>query len=148
MRKEKHYMSLRSVANHVTSSAALFASIAIVCYAQVNNAQANSASHVAAEMTKGKLNPADSKPGDTVTVRLKEEVRSNGDVVFKKGTTITGVVRNVKRAEGNSDWKGPAQSMMEIEWRVPLAQRRTVQSVSFTLQSVTQITSISENNHS
>src|SRR5207253_518222 len=92
-----------------------------------SRAQANSASHVTAEMTKGKLSPAESKPGDTIAIRLKDDVRSNGDVVLKKGTTITGVVRNV------------AKSMMDIEWIVPPVQGRATQSVSFTLQSVMQV---------
>ena len=138
-------MSLRSTANRVTSAATLFASIAVVCYVQLNTtAQANSASHVAAEMTKGKLNPADSKPGDVVAIRLKEDVRSNGEVILKKGTTITGVVRNVRRAEEKGEWKSEAQSMIDIEWRVPATQGRGVQGVSFALQSVTQINPQSE----
>ena len=138
-------MSLRSTANRVTSAATLFASIAVVCYVQLNTpAQANSASHVAAEMTKGKLNPTDSKPGDVVAIRLKEDVRSNGEVILKKGTTITGIVRNVRRAEGKGEWKSEAQSMIDIEWRVPAAQGRGVQGVSFALQSVTQINPQSE----
>src|SRR5713101_8293478 len=98
MRKEQQYMSLRSTTNRVTSAATLFASIAVVCYAQLNiTAQANSASHVAAEMTKGKR-----------------------------------------------DWTSEAQSMIDIEWRVPAAQSRGVQGVSFALQSVTQINPLSE----
>jgi len=145
MRKEQQYMSLRSTANRVTSAATLFASIAVVCYVQLNTAaQANSASHVAAEMTKGKLNPTDSKPGDVVAIRLKEDVRSNGEVILKKGTTITGIVRNVRRAEGKGERKSEAQSMIDIEWRVPAAQGRGVQGVSFALQSVTQINPHSE----
>jgi len=136
------------MANHVTSGAALFASITVVCSGQVKTtarnhstppvaAKTNSASHVAVEMCEGKLSPIDSRPGDAVAVRLKEDLRSNGEVILRKGTNITGVVRNVRRAEGKSE----AQSIIEIEWRAPAPQSRGVRSVSFVLESVIQ------NNH-
>ena len=142
--RSHQYVSLWFVANRVTSAAALFASIAVVCYAQVNTtAHASSASHVAAEMTKGRLSPADSKPGDTVAIRLNEDVRSNGEVIFKKGTVITGVVRSVRRAEGKGDWKSGPQSMIDIGWLVPALQHRGVQGVSFTLQSIIQVNNTS-----
>jgi hypothetical protein len=73
-------------------------------------------------------------------VRLKEDVRSNGEVILTKGTNITGVVTNVRRAEGKSE----AQSMIKIEWRAPAPQDREVLSVSFVLQSVIQNNHISE----
>ena len=140
-------MNLRSVRTHVIGVAAILASTALSSSAQVSSgAQASSASHVAAEMTKGKLNPADSKPGDTVALKLKDDVRSNGDVVLKKGTTITGVVRNVKRAESNSaskgEARGQAQSMMEIEWLTPAAQGKGARDLSIALQSVVQVNPI------
>jgi len=106
------------------------------------NAQSSSATHVSAEMTKGKLNPAESREGDQVALRLKDDVKSNGDVVLKKGTTITGVVRNVKRAEGKSKASGQAQSMMEVEWLVPAVQGRVSQQLSIALQSVMQVNPI------
>jgi len=106
------------------------------------NAQSSSATHVSAEMTKGKLNPAESREGDQVALRLKDDVKSNGDVVLKKGTTITGVVRNVKRAEGKSKASGQAQSMMEVEWLVPAVQGRASQQLSIALQSVMQVNPI------
>jgi len=133
-------MSLRSMASRVTSGAALFASITTVCYGQHTlPARVNSASHVAAEMTLGKLNPAESKRGDVVALKLKEDVRSNGEVILKKGTTITGIVENVGLAEGTGKWKNEAQAMIEIEWRVPAPEGRGVQSVSFAIQSVIQV---------
>src|SRR5437867_3586334 len=106
------------------------------------NAQASSDTHVSAEMTKGKLNPAESREGDQVALRLKDDVKSNGDVVLKKGTTITGVVRNVKRAEGKSKASGQAQSMMEVEWLAPAVQGRASQQLSIALQSVMQVNPI------
>lgn len=148
-------MTLRSMANRVSSGAALFASLTVVCSGQVKTtarkhsgphvaAQMNSASHVAAQMTQGKLNPAHSKPGDTIAVTLKEDVRSNGEVILKKGTTITGVARNVRCAEDKGAWKSEAQlSMIDIEWHVPAPQSRGVQSVSFALESVIQINPVS-----
>jgi len=123
-------MNLRATGKYAVGALALPAFMTLA--ALPSHAQANSASHVTAEMTKGKLSPAESKPGDTVAIKLKDDVRSNGEVVLKKGTTITGVVRNV------------AKSMMEVEWIVPPAQGRAVQSVSFTLQSVVQLHPITQ----
>jgi len=90
-------------------------------------------------MTKGKLSPAESKPGDQVALRLKDDLKSNGNVILKKGTTINGVVRSVKRAEGRSKASGAAQSMMEVEWLAPIAQGRASQQLSIALQSVTHV---------
>jgi hypothetical protein len=137
-------MNLRSIESHASGAAVILLSLALSSNAQVSaRAQASSASHVAAEMTNGKLNPADSKPGDIVALKLKDDLKSNGEVVLKKGTTITGVVRNVKRAELNSASKGEAngraQSMIEIEWLAPEAQRKAAQNLSIALQSVTQV---------
>ena len=137
-------MNLRSIGTQGFGAAVILASAVLNSNAQVaSRAQASSASHVAAEMTKGKLNPAESKPGDTVAVKLKDDLRSNGQVVLKKGTTITGVVRNVKRSDANGAVKGEgksqAQSMMEIEWLVPASQGRRAQNVSVALESVMQV---------
>lgn len=82
-------------------------------------------------MTQGRLNPAVTKPGDAVAVKLNEDVRAHGAVVVKKGTIITGVVRSVNRAE--------AGSMMQIEWQPPDAQGKVAQTVSVALNSVTQM---------
>jgi hypothetical protein len=116
----------------------------IVClaspaWAQRKNDQVQAASQssgsVSAEMVKGKLNPSSSKPGDKVAVRLNEDVRSNGEVVMKKGTTINGVVKNVKQADSKS--KGSAQSMMEIEWLTPAGSGAATQNLNIALQSLT-----------
>src|SRR5438477_8875297 len=116
-------MSLRSVSNRVISVATLLAAIALACNAQINApARANSASHVAVEMMDGKLNPIDSKRGDTLAIRLNEDVRSSGEVIFKKGTTITGLITSVSSAEGKGDWKSGAPSLIDIEWQVPAPQ--------------------------
>ncbi len=137
-------MSFRSTANHVAPLLALFATVSLACYGQrktVPSVPTNSASHVAAEMTSGKLNPADSKVGDAVEITLKEDVRSNGEIILKKDATITGVIRNVKQAVTKNEWKGQAQSMIEIEWLMPPIHARGVQSLSFALDSVTPINS-------
>jgi hypothetical protein len=131
-------MCFRFIANRATS-AVVIASIGVVCYAQRSSpAHANSASHVAAELMNGNLNPSVSKPGDIVGIRLKEDVRSNGEIIFRKGTTITGIVRSVSRAEGKGDWKSGDPSIIDIGWLTPAPQGRGVQGVSFALQSVIQ----------
>jgi hypothetical protein len=102
-------------------------------------------------MTKGKLNPADSKPGDTVALKLKDDVKSNGEVVLKKGTTINGIVKSVKHTDSGTaargEVRGQAQSMMEIEWLAPEAQGNANRNVSIALQSVTQVNSIHARQH-
>jgi hypothetical protein len=102
------------------------------------NVPANSASHVPAEMTGGRLKPSETKPGDGVALRLKDDLKANGEIVLKKGTPIAGVVRNVKHVET----KGQAQSMMQIEWFAPPLQGKTARHLSILLQSVTQTDSV------
>src|SRR5262249_34785573 len=93
-------MNLRCLRTRLIAASALLLFAHVALNAQVRSVtQANSASRVAAEMTRGRLNPAESKPGDTLAVRLMDDLRSNGNVVLKKGTTITGVVRSVERAD-------------------------------------------------
>jgi len=99
----------------------------------------SSATSVSAEMTRGKLNPAESKPGDKVMLKLNGDVKSNGEVVLKKGTTITGVIRNVHRNDGKPDVSNNAQSMLEVEWFAPESQGRSSQQLSVALQSVIQV---------
>jgi len=106
----------------------------------VTTVNSNSASHVAAEVSKGKLSTAGSNPGDAVVVKLKEDVRSNGQIVVKKGASITGIVRNVKRADAN----GQTKSMMEIVWMAPEIQGKVPHNVSLALQSVNQTDAIDE----
>jgi len=145
-------MGLRFIGTFVIGAAVIAASAGLNANAQVrSSAKSNTASHVTAEVTKGKLNPAVSKPGDTITVRLKEDVKSNGQVVLKKGSTITGVVRNVKHAEANTgakgETKGQAQSMMSIEWLAPAAEGKAAQNLSFALESVAQVNPIYRHEH-
>jgi len=99
----------------------------------------SSATSVSAVLTSGKLNSSESKPGDRVMLKLKDDVKSNGEVVLKKGTPITGVVRNVNRVDGKTDAMGHAQSMIEVEWFAPESQGRTAQQLSVALQSVVQV---------
>ncbi len=96
---------------------------------------ANSASHVLAEMTRGTLKPSETKPGDEILLRLKDDVKANGDVVLKKGTAITGVVRNVKTIEARRQ----AQSMMQIEWFAPPIQAKVPRQLSIALQSISPV---------
>ena len=101
-------------------------------------AAARSESRVSAEMVKGKLNPATSKPGDEIAVRLNEDVKSNGQVVLKKGSTVRGIVKKVQRTENKSAAKGnaSAQSMMELEWIAPALSGTASQHLNLALQSV------------
>jgi hypothetical protein len=85
-------------------------------------------------MTQGRLNPEDSKPGDMLVLKLQDDVKSNGALILKKGTTITGIVRNVKRGEA-----GNTSAMLEIEWLAPVTQRNVAQSLSIALQSVAHV---------
>src|SRR5262245_57347848 len=131
-------MNLRSIGTCIIGAAAILASGALSSNAQVHRrTQSSSAAQVAAEMTKGKLSPAVSKPRDTVVLKLKDDLRSNGRVVLRKGTVITGVVRNVKCAEGSA-----SQSIIEIVWLAPVHQGRGSRSLSIALQSVMQINPI------
>src|SRR5437763_17100411 len=92
-------MNLRSIGTRFIGTFAL-SLVALSASAQVSSiAQASSASHVAAEMAKGRLNPAESQPGDTVAVKLKDDVKSNGNVVLKKGTMIAGGAKSAKRTD-------------------------------------------------
>jgi hypothetical protein len=96
---------------------------------------ANSASHVPAEMTRGRLKPSETKPGDGVALRLTDDLKANGEIVLKKGTAIAGIVRNVKHVET----KDQLQSMMQIEWFAPPLPGKNPRHLSIVLQSVTQL---------
>ena len=138
-------MTLQSADLRTIGATVCLALLGLNAHAQVKRrarppAPANAASHVSAEMTKGTLKPSETKPGDEVALRLKDDVKANGDVVLKKGTTITGVVRNVKSVETKSQ----AQSMMEIEWFAPPLQGKVERQLSIALQSVTQMNRVSE----
>ena len=129
--------------NRKTKAIIWILSLMIVCleapsWAQGTKGQAQTAtktsSSVSAEMVKGKLNPSSSKPGDKIAVRLKDDVRSNGTVLLKKGTTITGVVKSAKQMDSKS--KGTAQSMLEIEWLAPAGSGAATQNMNIALQSL------------
>src|ERR1051326_4765237 len=139
MSKEHQRMGLRFMADCLVA-AVVFVSGAVGYHAQVSRfAHTNSASHVAAEIIEGNLSLSASKPGDTLAIRLKEDVRSNGEIIFRKGTTITGNIRNVSRPESEGDWKSGDESIIDIEWTAPDPQGLGVQGVSFALESVFQI---------
>jgi hypothetical protein len=143
LRMRTKHMNLRCFKTCLIAATALLLFTQAALYAQVRSAtQANSATRVAAEMTKGRLNPAESKPGDTLAVRLKDDLSSNGNVVLKKGTIISGVVRSVKRADTKVVASGDTktQSLIEIEWLTPASDGRALPNLSIALQSVTQKT--------
>jgi hypothetical protein len=95
-------------------------------------------SRTSAELVKGKLNPATSKPGDEIAVRLNQDVKANGEVVLKKGSMIKGVVKKVQRIENKAAAKGTtaAQSMMELEWITPTLSSAATHELNLALQSV------------
>ena len=129
-------MNLRCLGTQVIAAPILCMSMGVASNAQLKSGvQANSATHVEAEMTKGKLNPAESKTGDTVVLKLSGDLKANGHIVLNKGTTITGVVRSV----GRSEPKAHPQSMVEIDWLVPPVEAKAAQSISVAVQSVVQV---------
>jgi hypothetical protein len=103
-----------------------------------SRAAAQTQSSVSAELVKGRLNPAKSKPGDEVAVRLNEDLKSNGEVVLKKGSTVRGVVKKVQRIDNKASARGSgsAQSMMELEWFAPQLSGAASQQLNVALQSV------------
>jgi hypothetical protein len=115
-----------------------FLSFTVVAETGQAQAQAQASTQVSAELTKGKLNPASSKPGDQITVRLKEDLKSNGQVVLKKGSEITGLVKAARRLDGKAQGTAEtgAQSMMQIEWKAPSAAAGASQQLNLALQSV------------
>lgn len=101
--------------------------------------QFQSATQVMAELMHGKLSPSSSKPGDTIRLKLMQDVKSDGEVLLKKGSTILGVVQKVSAAEGSNSASGDAQSMIQIEWLAPAASGSAQQSLTFMLRSVQQV---------
>lgn len=110
-------------------------------------AQFESATQVMAELVHGKLSPSSSKPGDTITLKLMQDVKSDGEVLIKKGSTIQGVVTSVSNASTGSKAQGQAQSSAQssaqsglaISWIAPALQGHAEQSLIVALQSVNQV---------
>lgn len=110
-------------------------------------AQFESATQVMAELVHGKLSPSSSKPGDTITLKLMQDVKSDGEVLIKKGSTIQGVVTSVSNArtggkaqgQAQSSAQSSAQSGLAIRWIAPALQGHAEQSLTVALQSVTQV---------
>jgi hypothetical protein len=94
-----------------------------------------------ADFIAGRLNPEHSKPGDTITLRLTEDVKSNGLSVLPKGTELTATVRRVVQKDGSKPGAGRALSMIELEWLRPLPTIPNVRQLMITLQSFTHIAS-------
>jgi hypothetical protein len=139
-------MILKTIAIHVLGTALMTSGMGVMGFAQKaqtpGTVPTSSATQVSAEMTKGRLNPNESKPGDRVAMKLREDVRSNGRVVLKKGTTIEGVVKNVMRVEGQDAARGRAQALIEIEWLKPGIARKSTQQLSIALQSIAQVSTV------
>src|SRR5215472_9562584 len=97
-----------------------------------------SATTVDAEVVKGKLSPAKSKPGDEITVKLNEDLKSNGNIVLKKGSTITAIVRRVKSVEEKNE-STQLQSLIEIQWLTPANPYASSQDLMVAVQSLSQL---------
>ena len=108
----------------------------------------NTAAYVTAEFVAGSLGPHLSKPGDGIVIKLSEDLRSNGQVVLRKGTPIQGVVRSVRTRE-IVDPSVPVASMMNIGWISPSSQSATRHEILIALRYVSppkplnQVTSVS-----
>jgi hypothetical protein len=111
--------------------------------AQTQTTSGSSATSVSAELIEGKLNPAESKPGDEVTIKLKGDVKSTGDVVLKKGTVITGVVRNASRIEESKGHQPEVHSLIDVEWMAP-GQDSGSRELMLAVQSVIQVNSLGD----
>ena len=91
------------------------------------------ASTVASEAIQGRLNPATSKAGDAIVLRLTDDVKSNGEIVLKKGATIVGFVRNVNFVSGDTN-----SAFIEVEWASPELQTKSDYQVMLAVQAVYQ----------
>ena len=90
------------------------------------------ATAVKTELVAGSLNPSRTVIGDEISLKLNEDVKSNGKTVFKKGTIIKGVVRNVRQAETAA----PVRSLIDIEWTAPEPLIDDASALMVTLQSI------------
>jgi hypothetical protein len=98
---------------------------------------AQTATMVSAELVRGKLGPAYSRPGDRVELRLKDDLKSNGVIVLKKGAVLTGLVRSVKQIDVAQAETERAKSVVNIEWVTPPSQGG-VRQLMIALQHFTQ----------
>jgi hypothetical protein len=91
------------------------------------------ASTVASEAIQGRLNPATSKSGDAIVLRLTDDVKSNGEIVVKKGATIVGFVRTVNFVSGDKN-----SPFIQVEWATPELQTKSDYQVMLAVQAVYQ----------
>ena len=91
------------------------------------------ASNVDSEAVQGRLNPTTTKAGDAIVLRLKEDVKTNGEVVMKKGASIVGFVRTVNFVSGDQN-----ASFIEVEWASPELQTNSQYQVMLAVQAVYQ----------
>jgi len=91
------------------------------------------ASNVDSEAVQGRLSPPTTKPGDAIVLRLKEDVKTNGEVVVKKGATIVGFVRSVNFVSGDQN-----ATFIEVEWTSPELQTNSEYQVMLAVQAVYQ----------
>ena len=129
----------RVIRSDVMGFAMILLLIANTASAQKPKNTKQTASQVSAELVKGKLNPSSSKPGDEVSIRLKDDMKSNGQVVLRKGATITGVVRSVQNLDAKAAGERQPKSMMTIEWLVPTPLVKTPKQIVIAVQSLSYV---------
>ena len=93
------------------------------------------------EMIAGSISSAQSLTGDEISLRLNEDVKSNGRTVLKKGTVLVGVIRSARQLRSGSETAvaGKAQSMIEIEWLTPSSLVTGTGQLMIALQSFTYV---------
>lgn len=94
-----------------------------------------------AEVAAGALSTLLSKPGDRIAVRLAEDIKSNGQVVLRKGSMVTGIVRDVRMVDSKASTSGQSQSLLELEWFAPEPESADSRFM-FAVQSFKQVGSV------
>ena len=93
-------------------------------------APTSSAVLVMAEMAQGRLSAAASQPGDMIVLKLKNDLKANGEVLLRKGSNINGLLRTAKSSEVPDRF----QSIIEIEWKAPVPQGKAARKLSIALE--------------
>lgn len=99
---------------------------------------AESMSRVKGELVEGRLHPSKSKPRDEVVVKLTEDVKSEGQVLLKKGVKIAGIVEKVW-TEAKAESQKEARSIIQLKWLAPGLEGQSDHSMTVVLQSVSHV---------
>jgi hypothetical protein len=80
----------------------------------------------------------------TLSSKLKNDLKSNGEVLLRRESIINGVLRIAKSAidrAADNAMKGRFQSIIQIEWMAPVPQGKTARTLSIALESVRAVNS-------